>query len=68
MNARLDKHLSGGNGRLLGGELPGLHGREDDPDRFLAGGRNVLSGSRHLVGVQSFQSLQGLQEGLARLG
>lgn len=49
---------------ILGGEMQ----RPTDWSQSYTGAGNVLVGSGTRVGIQAFQSLQGLQEGVARLG
>ncbi|MDP2810165.1 MAG: putative Ig domain-containing protein [Rhodocyclaceae bacterium] len=65
MNRLLDAHLSG---KDEGYDHAGLGNPEGRGNPHFLAARNVLCGSRQILGVQSFQSLQGLQEGVARLG
>jgi hypothetical protein len=68
MDRQLDAHLNNSNGTYDGSDMGDWfgHGREGNPGLF--GVRNVLCGSQQVIGAQSFQSLHGLQEGVARLG
>ncbi|MBA3031742.1 MAG: hypothetical protein FP818_01480, partial [Rhodocyclaceae bacterium] len=69
MNDLLDAHLYGADDAALGGDLAYQYGRHGNFENVgLAGAQNVLNGSQFAIGVQSFQSLQGLQEGVVRLG
>ncbi len=69
MNDLLDAHLFGADDAALGGDLAYQYGRYGNfANVGLTGAQSVLSGSQFAVGPQTFQSLQGLQEGVVRLG
>jgi Ca2+-binding RTX toxin-like protein len=69
MSDLLDAHLFGADDAALGGDLAYQYGRYGSfANVGLTGAQNVLNGSQFAIGPQSFQSLQGLQEGVARLG
>ena len=69
MDRLLDAHLAAADDGALGGDLAYQYGRNGNLSTVgLAGARNVLSGGSFGIGVQAFQSLQGLQEGMVRLG
>lgn len=69
MNDLLDTHLFGTDDGALGGDLAYQYGRYGNfANVGLVGAQNVLNGSQFAIGPQTFQSLQGLQEGVARLG
>lgn len=69
MDRLLESHLAGSDNGALGGDLAyqyGVYGNLGNVG--TTGARNVLEGSQYGVGIQSFQSFSGLQEGVARLG
>jgi hypothetical protein len=68
MVRQLDEHLNNSNGAYEGSDMGDWFGRGREGNPGLLGVRNVLCGSQQVIGAQSFQSLQGLQEGVARLG
>ncbi|MBW7900131.1 MAG: hypothetical protein H3C26_01520 [Rhodocyclaceae bacterium] len=69
MSDLLDAHLLGADDAAIGGDLAYQYGRYGNfANVGLTGAQNVLNGSQFAVGPQTFQSLQGLQEGVARLG
>jgi VCBS repeat-containing protein len=69
MTDLLDNHLFGAEDSALGVDLALRQANFGSlADLSMAGSRNVLTGSQFSVGVQAFQTLQGLQEGLAKLG
>ncbi len=69
MNDLMDAHLFGSDDAALGGDLSYQYGRYGNfANVGLTGAQNVLNGSQFAIGPQTFQSLQGLQEGVARLG
>ncbi len=69
MDDLLDAHLFGTDDGAIGGDLAYQYGHYGNfANVGLVGARNVLIGSQFALGVQAFQSLPGLQEGVVRLG
>nr|WP_207855820.1 calcium-binding protein [Sulfurisoma sediminicola] len=69
MDSLLQAHLASSNDGALGGDLAYQYGINGDLANVgMSGARNVLEGSQYGVGIQAFQSLSGLQEGVVRLG
>jgi hypothetical protein len=69
MDSLLQAHLASSNDGALGGDLAYQYGINGDLANVgMTGARNVLEGSQYGVGIQAFQSLSGLQEGVAKLG
>jgi hypothetical protein len=69
MDSLLQAHLASSDTGALGGDLAYQYGINGDlADVGMTGARNVLEGSQYGVGIQAFQSLSGLQEGVVKLG
>ena len=69
MDDLLDAHLFGTDDGAIGGDLAYQYGHYGNfANVGLVAARNVLIGSQFALGVQAFQSLPGLQEGVVRLG
>jgi Ca2+-binding RTX toxin-like protein len=69
MDSLLQAHLASSNDGALGGDLAYQYGINGDLANVgMTGARNVLADGQYGVGIQAFQSLAGLQEGVVKLG